>query len=44
MSAAAAIDYAKAFCMLMALLVAVDILIKTFARDDSKVDDQASFE
>jgi hypothetical protein len=42
MSAAAAIDYLSAVCTLVALLAAVDILLKFFATDHPRLDDQAS--
>ncbi|HYL68200.1 MAG TPA: hypothetical protein VEX69_03460 [Candidatus Limnocylindria bacterium] len=42
MSAAGAIEWAKASCMLVAFLAAVDILLRTFADDDPGLDDQAS--
>ena len=42
MSAGAAIDWIKAACMLIALLAAADILLKTFASDEPRLDDQTS--
>ena len=38
-SAAAAMDWVKAGCMLVALLAAVDILLKTFASNKAGLDD-----
>lgn len=42
MSAAATFNWLKAACMLIALLAAFDIFLKTFAGDNPRLDDQDS--